>query len=58
VRQILTLALLMLSSVAMADQTTLHSALAGEPHGEQVMTVGADGRMLSTITIRRMAGRR
>jgi cytosine/adenosine deaminase-related metal-dependent hydrolase len=38
--------LLLLSSVAMADQTTSYTVLfAGESHGEQVTTVGADGRI-------------
>ena len=49
-RRTLTIALLVLSSVATADQTTRYSVLfSGEKSGAQVTTVGSDGRIKVTF---------
>jgi hypothetical protein len=51
VRKTLTVALLFLSSVAFADQTTRYTVLfSGEKRGEQVTTVGSDGRIKVSYT--------
>jgi hypothetical protein len=50
VRKTLTIALLLLSTAAVADQTTRYTVLfSGEKRGEQVTTVGTDGRVKVTF---------